>query len=86
MPNYLGKCHCGTIAFECEGDPIFTQYCHCNKCREIAGYLIEPQIKLAMLLLPLTCGKIFTSKPANQIWSLLFAIIQNYYYVQNVKV
>ena len=37
MPNYLGKCNCGTIVFECEGDPIFTQYCHCNKCREIAA-------------------------------------------------
>ncbi len=37
MSKYLGKCDCGTVNFECEGDPIFTQYCHCNKCREIAS-------------------------------------------------
>lgn len=36
MPTYFGECHCGTIKFYCEGEPFFTQYCHCNKCREVA--------------------------------------------------
>lgn len=35
MTRYLGKCQCGTIEFQCEGEPLFTQYCHCNKCREV---------------------------------------------------
>ncbi len=37
MNEYLGKCYCGIINFNCTGDPLFTQYCHCNKCREIAA-------------------------------------------------
>lgn len=36
MISYSGQCNCGAIKFECIGDPLFTQYCHCNKCREIA--------------------------------------------------
>lgn len=37
MKKYTGKCNCGVINFTCDGDPLFTQYCHCNKCREIAS-------------------------------------------------
>ena len=37
MTNYHGQCSCGTVKFLCTGTPIFTQYCHCNKCREIAS-------------------------------------------------
>jgi len=37
VPTYLGECYCGAIKFYCDGDPFFTQYCHCNKCREIAS-------------------------------------------------
>lgn len=37
MSTYSGECYCGAIKFYCEGDPFFTQYCHCNKCREIAS-------------------------------------------------
>jgi len=37
MSNYLGKCYCGAVEFSCDGDPFFTQHCHCNKCREIAS-------------------------------------------------
>lgn len=37
MSKYEGECQCGAIKFYCEGDPFFTQYCHCNKCREIAA-------------------------------------------------
>lgn len=34
--NYHGQCSCGKIKFICTDEPVFTQYCHCNKCREIA--------------------------------------------------
>lgn len=37
MNNYTGSCFCGHIKFSCNSDPFFTQYCHCNKCREIAA-------------------------------------------------
>lgn len=36
MTNYFGQCICKRVKFECNGEPMFTQYCHCNKCREIA--------------------------------------------------
>lgn len=34
--SYKGQCHCGSIHFEAKGEPLFTQYCHCNKCRAVA--------------------------------------------------
>ena len=34
---YEGACYCGKIKFKTIGEPIFTQYCHCHKCREIAS-------------------------------------------------
>lgn len=37
MTKYLGECYCGAVKFNCDGDPFFTQYCHCNKCREVAS-------------------------------------------------
>jgi hypothetical protein len=37
MSKYLGECYCGAVKFYCDGDPFFTQYCHCNKCREVAS-------------------------------------------------
>lgn len=37
MTKYLGECYCGAVKFYCDGDPFFTQYCHCNKCREVAS-------------------------------------------------
>lgn len=37
MSKYSGECYCGAVKFDCDNDPFFTQYCHCNKCREIAS-------------------------------------------------
>lgn len=36
--DYQGQCWCGKVKFECEGEPIFTQHCHCHKCREVASF------------------------------------------------
>ncbi|HVY53427.1 MAG TPA: hypothetical protein VHA13_02795 [Gammaproteobacteria bacterium] len=38
MAHYTGECYCGSIKFLCDGDPFFTQYCHCNKCREVSAH------------------------------------------------
>jgi len=37
MSKYIGKCYCDAVEFEAAGDPLFTQHCHCEKCREIAS-------------------------------------------------
>lgn len=37
MTQYFGECVCSAVKFCCEGEPLFTQYCHCNKCRDIAS-------------------------------------------------
>ena len=42
MTTYSGKCYCGAIHFMCEGEPFFTQHCHCNKCREVAALSKRP--------------------------------------------
>ncbi|HAT8673732.1 hypothetical protein D7217_07705 [Legionella pneumophila] len=45
MATYYGQCACGKIQFMCTGEPVFTQYCHCNKCREIASLSQKKQDK-----------------------------------------
>ncbi|CEK10374.1 GFA family protein [Legionella hackeliae] len=37
MSKYSGGCYCGAVKFYCDSAPFFTQYCHCNKCREVAS-------------------------------------------------
>ena len=37
MIEYKGVCSCGTVEFKVKGEPLFTQHCHCNKCREVAA-------------------------------------------------
>ena len=37
MSEYKGQCYCGAVKFKTLGEPLFTQYCHCEKCREIAS-------------------------------------------------
>lgn len=44
--KYKGACACGAIEFNLEGEPLFTQHCHCNKCREIAALSRRPSDKL----------------------------------------
>lgn len=42
---YKGQCHCASIHFETKGEPLFTQYCHCNKCRAVASASENPADK-----------------------------------------
>lgn len=32
-----GRCHCGAVSYEAEGDPIYEALCHCGDCRRHAG-------------------------------------------------
>lgn len=45
MVVYKGQCHCGSVHFETKGEPFFTQYCHCNKCRTVAADSKNPADK-----------------------------------------
>jgi len=35
MKNYKGQCYCGKVQFVLQQEPLFAQYCHCNKCRDV---------------------------------------------------
>lgn len=37
MPRYFGECYCGAVQFYCNNVPLFTQYFHCNKCRDVSS-------------------------------------------------
>lgn len=33
--TYNGQCACGKVQFTLQSDPMFAQYCHCGKCRDV---------------------------------------------------
>jgi hypothetical protein len=35
--SFNGQCQCGNIKFTLENEPLFAQYCHCNKCRAVSS-------------------------------------------------
>lgn len=35
--KFNGKCLCGRIRFEAEGEPLWVAHCHCNSCRRSTG-------------------------------------------------
>ncbi|RMD82765.1 MAG: GFA family protein [Candidatus Dadabacteria bacterium] len=32
-----GRCYCGTLRYEAEGEPLFKGQCHCRECQYISG-------------------------------------------------
>ena len=36
-PSATGRCLCGAIRFEVDGDPLSTNFCHCESCRRHGG-------------------------------------------------
>jgi hypothetical protein len=42
-----GQCHCGSVKYEIEGEPIAHALCHCTDCRRHAG---APMVGWAMYL------------------------------------
>jgi len=32
-----GRCYCGELRYEAEGDPLFKGQCHCRECQYISG-------------------------------------------------
>jgi hypothetical protein len=36
-PRFSGRCFCGSVQVEVEGEPIAQGYCHCESCRRHTG-------------------------------------------------
>ncbi len=32
-----GSCLCGGVVFEIDGEPLWSHYCHCSRCRKSSG-------------------------------------------------
>jgi hypothetical protein len=48
-----GKCQCGAIRYEAEGEPAYSALCHCDDCRRSAGapmvgWALFPQDKVTI--------------------------------------
>lgn len=35
--KYSGKCLCGAVTYEADGQPIVVAQCHCDECRRLSG-------------------------------------------------
>jgi len=43
-PSAKGRCQCGAIEFEVQGDPLFAGICHCVACKKVHSALCVPFI------------------------------------------
>jgi hypothetical protein len=34
---YTGRCYCGRVRYEADGEPLFRGQCHCRECQYISG-------------------------------------------------
>jgi hypothetical protein len=41
-----GRCYCGALRYEANGDPLFKGQCHCRECQYISGGL--PNVVMGM--------------------------------------
>ena len=32
-----GRCYCGDVKYQCDGEPSFTAQCHCRECQYLTG-------------------------------------------------
>ena len=37
VDGITGHCHCGEVRFRVTGDPVLTEFCHCQSCRRASG-------------------------------------------------
>ncbi|HEX7875554.1 MAG TPA: GFA family protein [Sphingobium sp.] len=48
-----GRCQCGAIHYEAQGEPVYSALCHCSDCRKSAGapmvgWALFPEGKVAV--------------------------------------
>lgn len=41
----LGRCSCGQLTIECEGEPVRTSICHCLECQMRTGSVFGAQVR-----------------------------------------
>ena len=41
-----GRCYCGGVRYEADGDPLFKAHCYCRECQYISGG--SPNIVMGM--------------------------------------
>lgn len=44
--NFSGRCYCGDIAYQAEGEPLTRVQCHCRECQYLTGG--SPNLVIAM--------------------------------------
>lgn len=57
MADMTGACLCGAVKYEITGEPMFSAYCHCTRCRRFTGAAAEAAIGVAPDQLTVTQGK-----------------------------
>ena len=36
-PIYRGRCQCGAVSYEADGEPVVVAHCHCSNCQRGSG-------------------------------------------------
>jgi len=57
MSSYTGSCHCGTVKFKCEGEPVAIVNCHCSVCRRVHSASYAPLVVFPPDKLTVTKGE-----------------------------
>ena len=34
---FTGRCHCGSVSYEYDGEPAWAGFCHCRTCQRLTG-------------------------------------------------
>jgi hypothetical protein len=65
MSNTNGRCFCGVVQYEFEGDPEEVMHCHCESCRRHTSSLVATFVMVKASSLRFTRGqpKEFRSSP-----------------------
>lgn len=63
--THAGRCLCGAVTFEADGDPLWVAHCHCQSCRRNTGAAVATFVGVLSERFRYTTGepKVFASSP-----------------------
>lgn len=64
-----GSCLCGAVKYEVSGDPVFTGFCHCGRCRRWSGAAAEPAMGMPSDGVKVTQGQDNISRFEREGWA-----------------